>query len=118
MRRTLANRLALTLVGAVGLVLASPASSATASPPETWSDSQSDGAMEFLLVLGVIPLGLVLLITLLVFIPSMTRGRSSEPAVVFHDRSEWFGGPRRGLDDPATGEDHDDLEQGGASARW
>ncbi|CAA9340214.1 MAG: hypothetical protein AVDCRST_MAG34-749 [uncultured Nocardioidaceae bacterium] len=108
----------MTLVGAAGLLLGSLASPAMASPPETWSDSESDGALDFLLVLGVIPLGIILLITLLVFIPSMARGRSSEPAVAFHDRSEWFGGPRRGLDDPATGEDHEELERGGASARW
>ncbi len=107
----------MTLLGA-GFLLWSVAPPAMASPPETWSEAESDGAMDFLLVLGVIPLGIILLITLLVFIPSMTRGRSSEPAVAFHDRSEWFGGPRRGLDDPATGEDHEDLERGGASARW
>jgi hypothetical protein len=105
------------MVGLAGLALGSLASPAFASPPADWSDSTRDGPLDFLLVIVGIPLAVILVITLLVYLPSMIRGRSTEPAVVFHDRSEWFGGPREAPD--ATGSTSEESQdRGGASARW
>jgi len=69
------------------------------------------------LVLGGIPLAVILLLTLLVYLPSMMRGQSSEPALAFQERSEWFGGPRKGVD-AAPGSSDTDEDKGGAGGRW
>lgn len=108
------------LVLAPAVVLAFVAAPAHAAPPETWPEPEAVGALEYLMVLLLIPLGLALLITLLVYVPSLARGREGyKPGHAWRSESEWFGGPKDGLeatdkaDVPATPED-----RGGASARW
>jgi len=101
-----------------GLVLGSLAAPALATPPETWEDPDNGSALELLLILGGIPLGIILLLALMVYLPSMMRGQSSEPALAFQERSDWFGGPRKGVQatqDQASGASED---KGGAGGRW
>lgn len=94
---------------------------AFAVAPEAWPTPEPVGALEFLLVLLVIPLGLFLLITLLASVPTMVRGERYTPGLAWRNENEWFGGPRDGLEaadrtDPKAIEA--DSERGGASARW
>jgi hypothetical protein len=95
---------------------------AFAVPPESWPDAKPVSAFDFLLVLLIIPLGLALLIALLATIPSLVGGQKSGSKKTWAEESEWFGGPKDGVE--ATGS----LEQeavdsaadrrGGASGRW
>jgi hypothetical protein len=105
------------LVVLVGLALGSLAAPAVATPPESWDNTDNGSALELLLILGGIPLAVILLLALLVYLPSMMRGQSSEPALAFQERSEWFGGPRKGVEgtqeSTTQGED-----KGGAGGRW
>lgn len=86
---------------------------------------------EVALVLVFIPLAIIIAITVLTYLPTLLRrrGGSAEPAVVFAEHSEWFGGPREGLESltqgstPAAGRTGStvvsaDPGTGGASARW
>ncbi len=78
--------------------------------------------LHFLLVIAVIPIGLALLITLLVYAPSLARGQRQESAAAWRDQNVWFGGPREGVE-AAEKVDQSALEasesrSGGASARW
>lgn len=103
-----------------GLALGSLAAPAFAAPPETWDPTDNGDAYQTLLLLAAIGLGSVLVIALLVYIPSMIRGQSSD-AVALRDEPEWFGGPRKGAEAAAAGEqpaDRTDAGQGGASASW
>jgi ABC-type amino acid transport system permease subunit len=115
---TRAMRVARIAVTTGGLVLGSLAAPALASPPTTWQKPQSEGFQHYLLVLGGIPLLVIVLVTLLVYLPSMIKGQSSEGAVAFQDHPEWFGGPRRGVDATEETAPADRSKQGGASARW
>ncbi len=96
------------------------AAPALAAPPETWEQAEPVGALDFLLVLAIIPLALVLLITLLAYVPAMVRGEKYTPGRSWRNENEWFGGPKDGLEAAdrtevaATGE----TDRGGASARW
>lgn len=93
------------------------AAPAQASPPVTWEEPDNGSTLHQLLILVGIPLAAVLLITLLVYLPSMIRGQQTQPAVAFQERSEWFGGPREGAvaaDSAAAPEE----DKGGAGARW
>lgn len=109
---------ALVLAPAVALPLV--AAPALAAPPETWPQPEPVGALEYLMVLLLIPLGLALLITLLVYVPSLARGGDRyKPGHAWRSESEWFGGPKDGLE----GADRAEVsaapeERGGASARW
>lgn len=101
----------LTLVGAPVL----------AAPPEAWPDAEPVGALDFLLVLVLIPLGLFLLITLLVSVPRLARGEKYTPGRAWRNENEWFGGPKDGLEaaDRAERPSEDAAaDRGGASARW
>jgi hypothetical protein len=98
---------------------------AFAAPPEQWEDNASVSPLYVLLVLVVIPLGLFLLITLLVYVPSMSRGEGYQPGLAWRSEPEWFGGPRKGIEavdrteQPVAGaEAGPDAERGGASGRW
>ena len=82
----------------------------------------SVSALHFLLVIAVIPIGLALLITLLVYAPSLARGQRQESGTAWRDQNVWFGGPRDGVE-AAEKVDQSVLEastsrSGGASARW
>lgn len=116
----------LALTPALCVILATGTASATA--PQQWGDSGSVSPLHALLVLGVIPVGLFVLIVLLVYIPSMSRGQSYQPGLAWRNEPEWFGGPRGGVEaidraeQPApagTGSTHStDTGRGGSSGRW
>jgi hypothetical protein len=118
MQTTLVRRTA--CAGAVlgGLSVALVAAPAWASPPETWEDPDHDPLLQTLAFLVGVPLLVIAVVWLAVYLPSMMRGQSTEPALAFHDRSEWFGGPRRGLDADSAAPADDQGAKGGASAQW
>jgi hypothetical protein len=99
-----------------GVILASTLSAAPAwaSTPETWTDTHNPSAATALLTLGGWIFGIIAVIVLLGYLPSMIRGGGSEGALTFTDKTEWFGGPRKGVDDDAA----QPQGTGGASARW
>jgi hypothetical protein len=104
-------------------VLVSTASvAALADPPDSWQDNPHVSAVHTLLVLGAIPLGLFLLITLLTYLPSM-RHRDDE-GQAWRGEPEWFGGPRAGLEavdksaQPVAVESGSGPARGGTSGRW
>ncbi len=94
------------------------AAPAAASPPETWPAPEDDSLLQTLAFLVGLPLLIIALITLAVYLPSMMRGQSTEPALAFHDRNEWFGGPRKGLGPDGPAPEEHDTTKGGASAQW
>lgn len=104
-------------------VFALAATPAFADTPEKWVDSDPVSAMHALLILVVIPLSLFVIITLLVYVPSMARGDKYTPGQAWRNESEWFGGPRAGIEAadreqaPAV-EAGSDTARGGASGRW
>lgn len=95
---------------------------ALASAPEQWGPEPSVPPLDALLVYLLIPVGLFVLITLLVYIPSMARGAKHQPGQAWRNEPEWFGGPRAGVE--AADQNQPAAEQaeaegrGGASARW
>ena len=97
------------------------AAPAMATPPQTWPTEPPVGPLDFIVVLFLIPLGLALVITLLVSIPSMVRGDKYTPGRAWRNENEWFGGPKDGLEatdkaEPAA--EGSETSRGGASARW
>jgi hypothetical protein len=124
-----AVRRAARLLALVPAILVTGATgTAFADAPEQWQDNGSTSPLHVLLVLVVIPVALFLLITLLVYLPSMSRGETYHPGLAWRHEPEWFGGPRDGLD-PAqqptavgAGRSQDEAgsesELGGASGRW
>jgi hypothetical protein len=116
---------ALVLVLAVLVTsLTSGMSAAHADAPEQWEDTPAVAPLHAILVLAVIPIGLFLLITLLVYIPSMSKAQSYQPGQAWRGESTWFGGPRGGLEaaDSASAAQiergESELTRGGASGRW
>jgi hypothetical protein len=105
---------------ALGLTLGSLAAPALAAPPEAWEEPDNGPLLNDLLFLLGVPLLVFVVLALLVYLPSMVRGRSSQPALAFGERPEWFGGPRKGVDSAAGDEGTEDQasDRGGASARW
>jgi hypothetical protein len=99
---------------------------AWADAPDTWEDNPPVSPLHGLLVLVLIPLGLFLLITLLVYIPSMSKAQSYQPGQAWRGEATWFGGPRGGLEalekgSPAeitAGSGGSESRRGGASGRW
>ncbi|HET6561756.1 MAG TPA: hypothetical protein VFG72_07770 [Marmoricola sp.] len=118
MKTTLLRRLA--RAGAVlsGLSVVLVAFPASATPPETWPVPNHDPLLQTLAFLLGVPLLVIALVTLAVYLPSMMHGRSTEPALAFHDRNEWFGGPRKGLDPDTSVPPDGESTKGGASAQW
>jgi hypothetical protein len=80
------------------LVVTTSAGAALAAPPESWESPAHTSPLYILLVLGAIPVALFALITLLVYLPSMTKGQHSQPGQSWGGETEWFGGPREGLE--------------------
>jgi hypothetical protein len=111
---------ALALTPAV--LVATASAGALADPPDTWQNNPHVSAVHTLLVLGGIPLGLFLLITLLTYLPSM-RHREGEGRP-WRGEPEWFGGPRAGLEavdksgQPAAVGSGAGPARGGTSGRW
>jgi hypothetical protein len=105
------------------LVVAMATAPALAAPPESWEDNDPTSPLYVLSVMLLIPLGLILLIALLVYIPSMSKRESYQPGLAWRSEPEWFGGPRKGVEavdqthQPALSADGHD-ERGGASGRW
>jgi hypothetical protein len=96
---------------------------AHADAPDQWADNPSVSPLHVLLVLVVIPVGLFILITLLVYIPSMSKNESYQPGQAWRGEPTWFGGPRGGLEavestPAAIGAGGSDSNRGGASGRW
>jgi len=115
----------------LGVLLGSAAAPALASPPDGWENSVNESLLTALLKLVGIPLLVMAVVALLVYLPGMVRGQSTDPALVFSQRAEWFGGPRTGVDavDRPEGSgggaatstpsvETPASSKGGASARW
>lgn len=119
---SLVRRAVRALALAPALLVLGGAGPAFATAPEQWGPEESVPALQGLLVFAVFPIGLFVLITLLVYIPSMARGQSYQPGLAWRSEPTWFGGPSRGLE--ATDEaDPEAVEKGrdgrgGASVRW
>lgn len=104
---------------APAVLLSSVAAPALAAPPETWPDAEPVGAVDFLLVLLVIPLGIALVIALLATLPAMARsGRAGERSR--HTENQWFGGPKDGAEaaKAESAAETGERERGGSSAQW
>lgn len=100
-------------------------STAFADAPSTWERTPQISSTFVLLVLGAIPVALFVLITLLVYLPSMRRGEQYQPGLVWRGQSEWFGGPGGGLETagrtppPAVGSDAgSEASRGGTGGHW
>jgi hypothetical protein len=113
--RRSASRLPRTaLLAGVTLVSTLSAAPAWGAPPETWRDPDNPGFAEVVLTLGGAIVAIIAVITLLTYLPSMKRGSSGGGALTFSEKSEWFGGPRTGVDQQAE----QPQGTGGSSARW
>ena len=124
-RRTPAVRRAVRALALTpALIVTFATGAAFAEAPATWEDNPSVSPLYVLLVLVVIPVGLFLLITLLVYVPSMSKGESYRPGQVWRGEPEWFGGPRGGIEEidssapPAVGAGGSETTRGGTSGRW
>ena len=111
---SLARRTIVVLAAAAAAVLAT-AGPASAEVPEGWSDPDEVSVLHAVLVLGGIPLLLFVVISLLVYIPSMVRGERGGPGAT--RENQWFGGPRQGTAELAA-PDTEESKAGGASGRW
>lgn len=112
--RRLSRAAAVTL----GLALGSLAAPAFAAPPESWNVPDNGTTLYQLLLLVGVPILVFVLLTLLVYLPSMMRRESSATGLDFRDRPEWFGGPRKGVGGATAANESDEAGRGGASARW
>jgi hypothetical protein len=122
-KSALSRRVARVSAVSLGLTLGSLAAPALAAPPETWETPDNGSLLNDLLFLLGVPVLVFLVLALLVYLPSMIRRQSAEPALAFRERPEWFGGPRKGVDAAPTGGSHrveggETSDKGGASARW
>jgi hypothetical protein len=113
---------ALALAPAALVVLS--AAPVLAAPPEQWPAPEPVSTLQTLLVLVGIPVTLFVVISLLVYVPSMARGQKYTPGLAWRSENEWFGGPRGGVE-AADQKDAKALEgvaagtdRGGSSARW
>lgn len=104
------------VVLAATLAVAAFAGPARADVPEGWAEPTTVSGLEFLLLLVIIPLGLALVITVLVYVPSLVRGESLAPGNQ-EPENQWLGGPSKSPAELTVG-DSDSSEAGGASARW
>ena len=117
-----ARRAARALALTPAVLLVSAATPALAAAPSTWEKSPSVSPLHFLLIVAAIPAGLFVLISLLVYVPSLVKGERYQPGLAWRNEPEWFGGPSAGVEaaqkqDPAEIEAGAD-ERGGARAQW
>jgi hypothetical protein len=84
--------------------------------PVGWSDPKDVNMVHALLILGAIPLGLFILISVAVYIPSLVRGDRITPGRPPVE-NQWLGGPRAGTAE-LKGPESEDADAGGASGRW
>lgn len=100
---------------AVLLLAAGPA---LAAPPATWADNPPVSGLHVLWLLVGIPLGLFLLITFLVYLPSLIHRDHTRTGG--HD-AEWFGSSSTGTPpsaDTMLAGPVSDTGRGGSSGRW
>lgn len=105
-----------TVVPVAAVALTSPlvAGPAQAKVPEGWSDPAPVDTLEALLLLVAAPLGLFVLITIAVLVPSLARGeRLGRP-----EESQWLGGPGKDPKELAASGSSGSADSGGASGRW
>jgi hypothetical protein len=119
------RRAALALALTPAVVLLGASGTAAADAPATWESTSGISPTYVILVLIAIPVALFLLITLLVYLPSMRRGDQSPRGEAWRGQSEWYGGPRGGLEaadrtaPPAAVTDgRGAAARGGSSGRW
>ena len=86
--RVLAPVLALLVTSLTGAL-----SAAYADAPDTWANNPPVSPLQVLLVIVIIPAGLFALITLLVYLPSMSRAEKYQPGQAWRGEATWFGGP-------------------------
>jgi hypothetical protein len=109
---------------APAVLVTSTAGAAVADPPDSWENTPHVSPLYTLLVLGGIPLALFVLITLLVYVPSMSKDEGYQPGQAWRGEPEWFGGPRGGLEaadrtvPPAVGDGRSESTRGGTSGHW
>lgn len=113
---TVTRRVRRASVLVLGLAVTMSAAPAFAEPPSAWEQAEDPSALTFLALFVGFPLAVIAVLALLTYLPSMIKGQSSEPALVFSQHSEWFGGPRNKPDaeDPAQ----ERQTTGGAGAQW
>jgi hypothetical protein len=111
-----ARRLLRSLAVAAVIVVAT-AAPALAEPPESWEEPDNGSSLRTLLILAGIPLLLIVVISTLVVVPSLVRGQRHGSEVAWRDTSEWFGGPRKGVE-AAPDQPAQDETKGGAGAQW
>ncbi|WP_203336001.1 hypothetical protein [Nocardioides limicola] len=92
------------------------AGAAQASIPAGWSDPDPVSTITVLWMLVGIPIGIIVLITLLVYLPALAKGERLLPGQPAAD-DEWFGGPRKGTDELAD-PDTDESKAGATGGRW
>ncbi len=97
---------------AVGLV--SVAGTASADTPADWAKDPRVTALDWALVLVLIPLGIAAIITLLVLVTN--RGDSYQPGEAWQGKDEWFGGPGNQSTRSIPGAGSDSESTGGAGA--
>lgn len=112
-RRLLAAVSLVWLVGAATLLVAGPAAADT---PEGWPEEPSIDLVEMLLLLAGIPLLIFVVVTALVYAPSLARGESIAPGAQ-QPESEWIGGPRKSAGELAA-PDAEGSRSGGAGGAW
>jgi len=117
-----ARRAARALALTPAVLLLTAATPALAAAPDTWEKSPSVSPLHFLLIVAAIPAGLFVLISLLVYVPSLKKGDSYQPGLAWRNEPAWFGGPSSGVEavdkqDPKAVEAGAD-ERGGARAQW
>ncbi|MGI8889073.1 MAG: aa3-type cytochrome oxidase subunit CtaJ [Nocardioidaceae bacterium] len=103
-----------------------------ADTPLTWPEPPSMSTLEGLLIFAGIPLLIIVVISLLVMTPSLTKSSQQTPGRSWRGQPEWFGAPRaisasesgEGGSQITTGRGStivgaaDADETGGASVRW
>jgi hypothetical protein len=119
--RRAARSLALT----PALLVSAAAGAAFASPPNTWREAPPVSPLHVIAVLVLVPLGLFVIITLLVYLPSMSRNAGYHPGEVWRYEPQWFGGPGGGVEALDAADETEQpravtagQDRGGASGRW
>jgi hypothetical protein len=97
----------------LALLTAAPAA---AEVPVGWSEPDPVDPTVVILIAVLLPIGLALLLTVLVYGPPLARGESVKPHAP-QVENQWLGGPRKAAGELAA-PDGDDSRSGGASARW
>ncbi len=98
-----------------------------ATAPETWADPDALPLLQALLLFVGVPLGLVIVISLLAAAPAIARASRQRRDADAFDQPRWFGGPsvdagseRRALGPGSADAESDAASEpgGGAGARW